>query len=83
MEKQSIKNSKLIKKKAPTKVNKDPPKGNSYSSNMMKNVKYISEDAKGNKYIIVAKEGEIDLDNSSLIYLTDVNAVIDSKDSEK
>ena len=75
--------SKLIEKKAPIKVSKDPLEGSSYSSNMMKNVKYLSEDAKGNKYVIIAKEGEIDLDNSNLIYLTDVNAVIDSKDSEK
>tara|TARA_B100001093_G_C26582576_1_gene907970 strand:- start:229 stop:804 length:576 start_codon:yes stop_codon:yes gene_type:complete len=75
--------SKLLEKKAPIKVNKDSSEESSYSSNMMKNVKYLSEDAKGNKYVIIAKEGEIDLDNSNLIYLTDVNAVIDSKDSEK
>ena len=47
----------------------------------MKNVKYLSEDAKGNK--LIAKQGEIDLNNSNLIYLTDVTATIDSNELKK
>ena len=69
-------------KKVPIKVEKDVSE-ETYSSNIMKNVKYLSEDAKGNKYIIIAKQGEIDLNNSNLIYLTDVTATIDSNESEK
>ena len=54
----------------------------SFSSNIIKNVSYVSEDAKGNKYTINAYQGEIDLANSDLIYLTDVIALIDLIDSE-
>ena len=35
-----------------------------YNSNIIKDVYYISKDSEGNEYIIKAKEGEIDLDNT-------------------
>ena len=44
----------------------------SYNSNIIKKVNYISSDANGNTYIIDAAEGEIDINNSDIIYLTDV-----------
>ena len=47
-----------------------------YNSNIIKDVNYVSKDAKGNEYIIDATEGEIDLQNSNIIYLTDVRAFI-------
>ncbi len=47
-----------------------------YNSNIIKDINYTSRDLKGNEYIIVAKEGEIDLDNSDIIFLTDVTAYI-------
>jgi hypothetical protein len=47
-----------------------------YSSNIIKDVNYTSKDANGNQYIINAAEGEIDLSDSSIIYLTDVTALI-------
>ena len=47
-----------------------------YNSNIIKNINYTSRDLKGNEYIIIAKEGEIDLDNSDIIFLTDVTAYI-------
>ena len=47
-----------------------------YSSNIIKDVNYISRDAKGNIYTIDASQGEIDLSNSSVIFLTDVRAKI-------
>ena len=47
-----------------------------YNSNIIKNINYTSRDLKGNEYILVAKEGEIDLDNSDIIFLTDVTANI-------
>ena len=47
-----------------------------YNSNIIKDINYTSRDMKGNEYILVAKEGEIDLDNSDIIFLTDVTAYI-------
>ena len=47
-----------------------------YKSNIIKDINYTSRDLKGNEYILVAKEGEIDLDNSDIIFLTDVTAYI-------
>ena len=47
-----------------------------YNSNIIKDINYTSKDLKGNEYILVAKEGEIDLDNSDIIFLTDVTAYI-------
>ena len=47
-----------------------------YNSNIIKDINYTSRDLKGNEYILVAKEGEIDIDNSDIIFLTDVTAYI-------
>ena len=47
-----------------------------YNSNIIKDINYTSRDLKGNEYTLVAKEGEIDLDNSDIIFLTDVTAYI-------
>jgi lipopolysaccharide export system protein LptA len=47
-----------------------------YNSNIIKDINYASKDLKGNEYIIIAKEGEIDLDNNDIIFLTDVTANI-------
>ena len=47
-----------------------------YNSNIIKNIKYISRDLKGNEYTLLAKEGEIDLNYSDIIFLTDVTAYI-------
>ena len=47
-----------------------------YNSNIIKDINYTSRDLRGNEYILVAKEGEIDLNNSDIIFLTDVTAYI-------
>jgi len=47
-----------------------------YNSNIIKDINYTSRDLKGNEYILIAKEGEIDLDDSDIIFLTDVTAYI-------
>ena len=73
--------SKFTEEKPRVKID-DQPEDNVYSSNIIKNVNYVSEDAQGNKYTIDAIEGEIDLNNSNLIYLTDVTALIELKDSD-
>ena len=54
-----------------------------YNSNIIKNIKYSSKDLKGNKYTIFANEGEIDLNNSDLIYLSGVTAIIELKDKNE
>ena len=46
------------------------------NSNEIKDIKYLSKDLKGNEYTILAKEGEIDLNNADIIFLTDVTAYI-------
>ncbi len=57
-------------------VQEETPKENSFSSNIIENVEYISKDNKGNEYIIRAKEGEIDIDNNNVIYLKNVSGII-------
>ena len=47
-----------------------------YNSNIIKNINYTSRDLRGNEYTLVAKEGEIDLDNNDIIFLTDVMAYV-------
>ena len=47
-----------------------------YNSNIIKDINYTSRDLKGNEYIIIAKEGEIDLNDNDIIFLTDVTAYI-------
>ena len=47
-----------------------------YNSNIIRDINYTSKDLKGNEYILVAKEGEIDLNNNDIIFLTDVTAYI-------
>ena len=54
-----------------------------YNSNIIKDISYTSKDLKGNEYILIAKMGEIDLNNSDIIFLTDVTANIKlAKNSE-
>ncbi len=51
-------------------------KTKTYNSNLLENIEYISNDTKGNEYIIKAKNGEIDLNQNNIIYLVDVKALI-------
>ena len=53
----------------------------SEASSLIEDIKYTSKDATGNEYEIVAKSGEISLDNPDLIYMKDVNAIIYMKNS--
>ena len=48
----------------------------STNSNIIKDIKYSSKDLKGNEYIILADEGEIDLNNSEIIFLKKIKAFI-------
>ena len=52
------------------------------NSNIINDVKYNSKDSKGNEYQILASVGEIDYSNGNIIYLTNVKALINLKNSE-
>ena len=52
------------------------------NSNIIEDVNYNARDAKGNQYIINADKGEIDISNSDIIFLTNVEAVIKLNNSE-
>ena len=53
------------------------------NSNIINDIKYSSKDLKGNEYIILSKEGEIDLNNNDIIFLKNVKAFIKmSKNNE-
>ena len=53
------------------------------SSNIIENVEYSTKDDSGNEYIIKADIGEIDIDNNNIIFLKNVSAVINLKNSKK
>ena len=52
------------------------------SSTYIDNIDYISFDAKGNKYQITAKQSEIKIENTNIMFLIDVIAYIFIKDSD-
>ena len=63
--------------------NKNPISNNVKSkSNIINEVSYITTDNDGNKYTITSTQGEIDLLNNEIIYLIDVEATIELKNSE-
>ena len=47
----------------------DSNEDNNIKSNIIKEIKYLSKDLKGNEYEILAEEGEIDYDNTDVIFL--------------
>ncbi len=53
------------------------------TTNIINDVNYSSKDAKGNEYLLYANEGQIDINNSKIIFLTKVKAVIKMVDGQK
>ena len=53
------------------------------TSTYINDINYVSSDAKGNKYQITAKQAEIKIEDSDIMFLTDVVAFIFIKDSDK
>ena len=53
-----------------------------YTSNIIKDVNYTTKDIEGNEYSITALEGEIDYNNSNILFLTKVDAFIKLKNDE-
>jgi LPS export ABC transporter protein LptC len=51
------------------------------TSTYIDDINYVSEDAEGNKYQITAKQAEIKIENSDVMFLRDVVAFIFIKDS--
>jgi len=54
-----------------------------YNSNMIRDVRYISKDARGNEYILNASEGQIDLSNTKIIFLNNLVAKINLNDKSE
>ena len=52
------------------------------TSTYINDINYVSTDAKGNKYQITAKQAEIKVENSDVMFLRDVVAFIYIKDSD-
>ena len=69
-------NIKFFKEKKTIQIENIEDQLNSYNSNIINDVHYVSKDAKGNEYIIDASLGEIDLDDSNVIFLEDVRSLI-------
>ena len=63
-------------------VIEEAPLENTYTSNIIENVEYLSKDAKGNEYIIRAREGEVDISNNDVIFLKNVSAIIKLNNSK-
>ena len=57
-------------------------KNQNSTSTYIDDINYISTDAKGNKYQITAKQAEIKVENSDVMFLKDVVAFINIKDSD-
>ena len=75
-------NLKFFEKEDASQIKTQELKNELYSSNKIKDVKYITKDSDGNEYIITATEGEIDYSNTNIIYLTNINAIIQLINSE-
>ena len=68
--------SRIISKKIET-LEKEKKK---LSGNIIKDIEYKSEDEKGNFYVIKSKEGEFKDQNSDIILMTNVTAIMRLKD---
>ena len=55
---------------------------NKNSSNLIKNISYASTDNLGNKFIIKSKTGEINIDSPNMVYMTNVEAIINLINSD-
>ena len=55
---------------------------NKNSSNLIKNISYTSRDNMGNEFKIKSKIGEISIDNPDIVYMTNVEAIINLINSD-
>jgi len=69
--------SKFLERKEASKIDTLEKIEESFTnSNIIKDIRYSSKDIKGNEYTILAKQGEIDLNNNEIIFLKEVKAYI-------
>ena len=73
---------KNFQKKEVIKIDKIIENEANYNSNIIKDVSYSSKDSKGNEYQINAEEGEIDYNNSNIIFLKNLKALIKLENGE-
>ncbi len=71
----------MSNQKSVTQIDEIEKEERSYSSNIIENVNYSSKDSRGNEYTITALEGEIDINNSNIIFLKNVKAIFKLKNS--
>jgi len=77
--------SKYFKKDSQKLINNDSEKitpTKKFESNLISDLRYFSVDDKGNKYEIKSEYGEMSLNNSDIILMTNVMATIDIYNSE-
>ena len=55
----------------------------SINSNIIKDVNYVTRDSDGNEYTVTSSEGEIDLNNENILFLTNVKASIKLKNTSQ
>jgi len=73
---------KFFEKKEVIKSEKKDNTDISYNTNVIMDVNYSSKDSKGNEYNIYAEKGEIDFNNSNIVYLTNLKAIIRPKEKK-
>ena len=64
------------------KINNNKISINKNFSNLIKNISYASTDNLGNKFIIKSKTGEINIVNPDIVYMTNVEAIINLINSD-
>ena len=75
--------SKYFKKEAVEKnIQNSTNKEEILNNNVIKNIRYITEDKNGNSYLITAEEGIIDVEDINIINLKNVNSIIKNKNNE-
>ena len=64
------------------KINNNKISINKNFSNLIKNISYASTDNLGNKFIIKSETGEINIDSPNMVYMTNVEAIINLINSD-
>ena len=81
LENKNINEIESLKEKQVETSKKESDKSKIFQANLIENLKYLSKDNQGNEYEIKAKKGEINLQNSEIIYMSNVFATIRMKNT--
>jgi LPS export ABC transporter protein LptC len=74
---------KYLKKEKVIKIESKDSEEFVYNANIIENVNYSSKDSEGNQYTINATNGEIDFKQNDIIFLRNVNAIIEFKNTKR